>query len=275
MRRTLIALTIALILGPAIDGSAANTQPRQLFEKAQSLAERQETREAYKAYREVINVAPRKYPTALYVASSLALELGKCGEAVLLFRGYSKLSEQMDSMESPTGLTKCKRNVEQGQLKVRVKPKRRVEVFVDGIFVARTRKRPVLQIPAGPRTVRVEAEGFESAQSEVAVEHDDDISVEFQLQEADNSGLLKLDVSKSGATVRMTPRDLANKDTPIRPIVRESPLRGPIELPPGAYFLEIERAGFKRWIRNLNIGARQKKQLDVQLQEKRASIPFR
>jgi hypothetical protein len=246
-----------------------------LFEKAQGLAERQETREAYETYRRLIDVAPKAYPTALYVASSLALELGKCGDAVLLFRGYSKLREQADSLESPTGLTDCKDRLEQGQVKVRVKPKRRVELFVDGVFLVKTRKRPTLQIPTGTRSVRVETEGFESAQSDVTVEEDDDITVQFQLQEADNSGALRLDVNESGATVRIAPRDLANEDTPIRPIVRETPIGRPIELTPGAYFLEIEKEGFKRWIRNLNIGTNQKKELNVQLQAKRASIPFR
>lgn len=181
---------------------------------------------------------------AAFNAGSVAWKRKQCRETLLYFRSFLFLSPGTDDDGiARRAIEACEaRKGETGTLTIRGEP-RGAEVSLNGVLQARM---PVnrLKVPPGTWQVRVSCRcpDFDDGVQEVRIEPDRETDVTLDLPRKKGYGHLEIrtsppdgvEVLLDGERVGETPMDRIRLET-------------------GKHFLELRKAGFDRWIRNVVI----------------------
>mgnify|MGYP003825172081 CR=1 FL=1 len=181
---------------------------------------------------------------AAFNAGSVARKLNRCRETLLYFRAFLFLSPGTDDDGAARrAIEACEaRKGETGILTIRGEP-RGAEVSLNGVLQART---PVnrLKVPVGTWQVRVSCRcpDFDDVVQEVRIEADRETEVGIDLPRKKGYGHLEIRTSPpAGVEVLLDGERVG--ETPVERIRLET----------GKHFLELRKAGFERWIRNVLI----------------------
>lgn len=194
---------------------------------------------------------------ASFNAGTIAWKLNQCREALLYFRSFLFLSRGTDDDATARRVVKAceERKGATGRLTIRGEP-RGAEVSLNGVLQART---PVveLKVPVGTWQLQVSCRcpDFEDATREVQILPEQETEVVIDLPRKKGYGELEIrTIPREGVEVLLDGESLG-----LTPLER-------VRLEIGKHFLELRKAGYDRWIRNVMILRDQVTGVDAELE---------
>jgi tetratricopeptide (TPR) repeat protein len=216
-------------------------------------------------YEKVLEAEPRKFAFAHFNLAEVYKAKGNCGKAALLYHAYTVTGKDAESREQARKeIEKCAEE-SWATLTVDVDPEKRSVIRVDGYIVAENADLEKLRLPAGSYDVSTEVEDHHPASKTVELEEKQQEEIELRPEMKVFYGEVEIDVSHKGAAVSLTPKKLENTKVEVEPVEVTSPMEKSRKLPTGKYFLEVNKKGFNRWIRNIYIRRGETTAVEVQL----------
>lgn len=260
--RALLAASLALVmtLGAAAEAVAQDDAPEvdafALMQDATADAQKRRYDKAIDKFTQVVQADPIQYPNAYYNLGELQRFKKHCVKASLAYQRFLELSPDVpDRKAIEKHIDTCRRGFARaGKATIRVTGPGTPVIVVDGMPVS-TRSEVKLELPAGKYRVKVQAEGFQTFVGAIEVLEGDDRDLDVTLKAQTYYGALELTVNVEGAQVSIDGNSLG-----------ATPLKEPVKLTAGKHFLELKKAGYHRWIRNVHINRDDTQKLDVSMQ---------
>lgn len=266
----LIAATSAISLNArAADSSkdVQNIDPYNEYARANKLAASGALTRSIPHYEKVIKAAPEKFPLAYFNLAEVWRAKGRCNRAVLLYEVFLALGNDPSSKgEAHAGIKQCVAKGKWGKLSATVTPTARSTITVDGHILAKAGNITSIYLRTGEHTITAQAKDYVPQTQKVSVKKGQEASAEFKLKKMTFYGTFKIDVDQAGATVTLTPKKMDNPDAPTKVITLTTPVKKPIKLATGKYFLQVTKPNFGKWIRNIYVTRGQESSVKVEMQ---------
>lgn len=275
----LLALAVAsavVSIGPSTalaqeDGGEEEVDVAAEYSEANRLASAGAITRSIPHYKKVLRAAPNQFPRAYYNLAEVFRAKDECSEAVLLYRAYRTQQPDGEKATAATGgINRCSATQGFGALAVEVSPEE-IEtagaVVIDGYRVGRVEQIEDFELLPGEYTVEVAADTYEGDAQEVAIEEGETARAEFELEKKLYFGEVLIEVDQEGADISIEPRELDSPKAEEETFAVDSPMEDAEELPTGEYFLEVNKSGFDRWIRNIEVRRDDQTTVDVRMSE--------
>lgn len=219
-------------------------------------------------YEKVIEADPGKYPRAYYNLGEVFRAKDECKKAVLLYRAYRANQPEGDKAASAkSGIYQCSQTSGFGALKVEVSPEETGRLKVEGYDVGPVARVDGLELLPGEYSVEVFDDEYEAESDSASIEEGDTERLEFDLIKKLFFGEVLVEVDQKAATIDIEPRELDSPKADEKELDLESPMEEPEKLPAGKYFLEVNKSGYDRWIRNIEVTRDNQTTVDVEMIE--------
>lgn len=238
------------------EGETAPEAPPKLnvyaeMAKANKLANAGAYSRAVPAYERVLAADPDNYSVAHFNLGEIYKLRNKCVQAAFHYQAYLATGRDEPTLKyARSGLRQCLQPTSPA-LSVKLAPADG-EIYINGFLFARGELKAT-QLPVGEYKVEVRAEDHGAQVREVRLKEQEPQQLDFTLERFTFFGMLKVEVDQPGATIRVTPKALDKADETAQVQSVASPMAEPLKLATGKYFVEIEREGFDRWIRNVQV----------------------
>lgn len=243
----------ALVLLCANHAQAQNAQA--LYNDAQRRAQNGSWTRALDIYGQILQIEP-EMSAAAYQGAILASKLNNHELCALYYRNFLYRSpEAAEAPQARLDLEKCERRIPtSGTLNVSSVSPENLEIAVDGVIIGRGSVENVV-LSAGAHTVRVEAIDFEPFEERVTIQAKQTASVRASLKAIIYYGTLAITVDQADAMVAIDGKDLG-----LTPLSADGH-----RMLSGRYLLTIDKPGFHRWQRYIDIPRNGPYQNDIRL----------
>lgn len=219
--------------------------------KANKLANAGAYSRAVPLYERVLEADPDNYAIAHFNLGEIYKIRNKCKPAAFHYQAYLMTGRDEETLKhARAGLRQCLQP-SSATLSVRI-AQPEGEVYINGFLFKRGELTPI-QLPSGEYKVEARASDHATQTRMIKLKDQEPQQLEMSLERFTFFGLLKVEVDKPGAVVRVSPVKLDKVDETAQPVQVSSPMTAPIKLATGKYFVEIEREGYMRWIRNVQV----------------------
>jgi len=258
-RTLLTALALLMTLSVATEAFAQD-EPKvdafALMQEATAEAQRRRYDKAIDKFTQVVQADPIQYPNAYYNLGELLRFKKRCVKASLAYQRFLELSPDVpDRKAIEKHITTCRNGfLRPGKATIRVTGPGTPIIMVDGMPVS-TKPDTKLHLPAGKYRIKVKAQDFQTFTGSIEVLEGGDRDMDVTLKAQTYFGELELTVNVEGAQVSIDGNSLG-----------ATPLKEPVKLTAGKHFVELTKAGYHRWIRNVHINRDDVYKLDVTMQ---------
>jgi tetratricopeptide (TPR) repeat protein len=262
----LSAVTLCLVC-VAEDSSAQEKKEREfnayaMMFRANQLANAGSYTRAVPLYVEVLKREPESNSIAHFNLAEINKARGRCVAAAFHYQAYLLTGRDADSLRmARSGLKECLRP-DAPTLEVRVEQPG-AEVRVNGFLLSRGPLAPT-QFPAGIYQVEVTATDHNTQSGEVNIKREAGVFV-ASLEKLTFFGELEIKVEQPGASIKIVPRELDKPDSTAPEKAGTSPMKAPVKLATGNYFIEVNLDGYNRWVRNVRVSRDATNQVEVKL----------
>lgn len=227
-------------------GTIANAQSREartLFEEAQRRAATGSWTRALTIYDRVIELEPT-WGQPAFEGALLSQRLNQYGKCALLVRHFIHVTTDSTQLgQAQAELTKCERRIAgAGTLHVNATVPEGLEIQIDGLTIGAGQARDIALAP-GTYEVKVEKLDHDTFVQQVEIQPGQSITLSPRLAATIYYGFLKIKVDQSDAVVAIDGKELGK--TPLN----EEGFR----LLSGRYLLTIDKPGYHRWQRYIDI----------------------
>lgn len=249
MRRLTWILAFFAISMFAVDAAAqADIEADSALQRANELAAEGKLKESVPRYREALTLDPGAHPLAYYNLAEVYRALGRCQPAVLMFQLFASVRQTDEAKsDAAAGVKKC-RGTGYPTLAVKVKPEG-ARVLIDGFLASTGGDLAPIGLPPGEYDVEVTATDHEPVTKRVKLGQED-VSIQFELEELTFFGKVRVEVDVDGARVRVFSG--ASDETEVTHDLK-TPMKKGVELKEGRHFVEVTADGYDRWIRNVSV----------------------
>lgn len=244
--KSAIKACVAGILLACSFGSVADAQSRaaqSMFDDAQRRAVAGSWTRALTIYERIIEMEPT-WGQPAFEGALLSQRLNQYGRCALLLRHYIHVSAGSPTLgQAHAELEKCERRIASaGTLHVNATVPDGLEIQIDGLTIGAGQVRDVVLAP-GSYTVQVEKLDHDTFTQVVEIAPGGSISVSPRLPATIYYGHLKLTVDQTDAVVAIDGKELGKT-----PLTDEG-----FRMLSGRYLLTIDKPGFHRWQRYIDI----------------------
>jgi hypothetical protein len=219
--------------------------------KANKLANAGAYSRAVPVYERVLEADPDNYAIAHFNLGEIYKIRNKCKPAAFHYQAYLMTGRDEETLKhARAGLRQCLQPTS-ATLAVRI-AQPEGEVYINGFLFKRGELTP-LQLPAGEYKIEARAIDHATQARTIKLKDQEPQQIEMSLERFTFFGLLKVEVDKPGALVRISPLALDKPDETAQPMQVGAPMAAPVKLATGKYFIEIEREGYMPWIRNVQV----------------------
>lgn len=267
MRSLKIVLLLMLVAAPSAAQDTSNTGPDARVQaadavaRANSLASEGKFADAIGYYENAIKLDGANHELAYYNLAEVQKVRGNCRAAVLMFQLYASLVGTPNArQEADTGIKGCNTKG-WPTLALKVEPGTGAEIFIDEMLAAPTGTFGPVIVPPGSYEVRFAAEDHHPQTEMVTVEAEP-VAVTKTLKKMTFFGTITVKVDLEGARVRVFE---GPSDKTAELFAGPSPMKEPVRVREGRHFVEVTKDGYRRWIRNVNVGRDVDTEVDVEL----------
>ena len=203
-------------------------------------------------YERALEGDPINYAVAHFNLAEVYRAKKQCKKAGFHYQAYLAVGKDADTRRlADQGSKQCGLDT-WPRLNVKARPEGQAELRVNGFLFAQGRDIVDQPLPAGDYKVEATLNDHHPASVDIPLSKNPD-PITLTLKKMTFFGTLSITVDQPGATVVITPKQIEHAEQEVQAMTLTSPLE-PIKLPTGKYFIEINRPGFDRWIRNVQVG---------------------
>lgn len=258
------------------DGSSESEESgidaRAELNRANSLAGQGRLTQSIRHYEKVLKHAAERHPSAHYNLAEVLKAKEDFDRALIHYQAYLLMGNKSGTKsKSERGIETLKARVwnkKLAKLSVDIEPEKQATIAIDGMPVARNQDLEEFELVAGDYEVSAEIVDHEPISKTVELEHEEEESIELQPTKKTFFGKVKVDVDQDEAEVELKPEDLDAPREPNEGAKTTSPVESPIELETGKWLLEVEKEGFHRWVRYVDVKRDQTTTVDVNMEKK-------
>ncbi len=266
-----LALSLSLLCGWAAAASAQDKAPPQerinAYEelaRANKLAGAGALSRSIPHYERALRGDPTNYSVAHYNLAEVQRARGKCEVAGFHYQAYVAIGTDSETVEAARkGAAACGMS-SWPALSVSAQPKG-ARVHINGFLFSDGAPLEALALPAGDYKLEVTLTDHEPQTRALTLRAGQQERVSVTLKKMSFFGTASFEVSEPGATITLTPRQLDSDAASVEAMTLTSPVTEKLRLPTGAYFVEVTREGYERWIRNVQISRDSDTQVQVRL----------
>lgn len=235
-----LALAAAVAVGAQASPTSAADDYTAAFMKGARLAKQRAYPAALAAFQEAVRAEPSQIDGYLN-AGNIAKHLNKCRDVILMFRGFLYLSPQDPEVRNARAAIGACEAKQTGTLTVKTEATG-LEVLVDGGLIGRT---PLtdMKLVAGTYRLLLRHPDYEDATAEVTVREGEPVEASVPVRKKLLFGFLEVKTEPADG-VQVFLDEVPSGVTPLKEKLR---------LETKKYLLRLEKSGYDRWIRNVNI----------------------
>lgn len=223
------------------------------FKRANRLASAGAITRSIPHYEKVIQAAPERYILAYFNLAEVYRTKSECRKAVLLYGIYLGMeTDKANRADAKKNREICLKGKKSGELSLVVEPAG-ASIVIDGYRAGAGPKIEKLKLLSGDYGVESSVSEYLTQAVEIEVGEADSIKREITLEKKLFFGMLKIEVNKPGATVKIEPKKLDSKKASAQVHTQSAPLKKPLKLATGKYFIEVTLEDHRRWIRNVEV----------------------
>jgi len=229
--------------------------PLVVLEEANNWARKRQYKKAIPLYKEVLRAEPERYPSVYYNLAEIKRFQDDCGEAVILYQRYLLLlPDSRDKGQIAKAIAGCQVKLGAlGKLAVSVTGPEAANFHVNGIPVT-TGPKFEIELKPGKYTLLITAIDHDPYEATVSVPAEG-ATMEIPLKLQIFHGDLALKVDQDGAAVSVDGQALGS--TPLKPT----------RVVAGKHYVEVSKAGYYKWVRNVFVTRDDTLSVDIQLEK--------
>lgn len=259
------ALTVCGALGVMLQGAQAQDDGQEAPKKryinayeelnqANRLAGAGAFSRAIPYYERALEGDPVNYAIAHFNLAEVYRAKRQCKKAGFHYQAYLVLGKDAETRKlAEQGTKQCGADT-WPKLNVKIRPENsQAEIRVNGFIFSQGKDIVELPLPHGDYKVEATLSDHYPASVDVPLGKDPD-PITLTLKKMTFFGTMTLVVDQPGATISLTPKSLEHAEMQVDAMTVTSPVKEPLKLPTGKYFVEVKKDGYDLWIRNVQVG---------------------
>lgn len=242
---------------------------RAALDRGNQLAGRGALTRSVPHFEKAIRAGYREHPAAHFNLAGVLKAKENWSRALFHYQAYLRLGSDADTKsKAERGIKSAKARIwdeKIATLNVEVEPTAGATILVDDFPVQTNRNLEGFELVAGEYEVGVDVEDHKPEKKSVELGHGDSKTVRFEPTKRTFFGTLRIEANEEDAEVALKPKSLDAPNAPDEPVHTTTPVEEPIRLATGKWRLELQKEGYHKWVRHVDIRRDKEKTVNAEM----------